>query len=545
MNWINKQISKVSPIWALKREVAAQRLNRITTFKEKRSFNAISNNRLYNDILAPKNSADSAIKSSTEGLRNHVRQLEYNNGFVSGPIQRIVNNVVGTGFKFQSRIKSDDNFVGFPKITEKFAGVYNLSAEKAMKRWEKQADRRLMNSFGSLLRLAEGAILRDGAALVVGRDSKRKDRIIPYCQELLEIDRLQTPMSEVSNPKIRNGVEYDSEGVPKLYYILKYHPGDAIAGLQDSDYEQVDAYYPNGLKKVFHLFNPIRPEQSQGFSKFASALSYLQNLDRYHEAEIYAALEDACLTGFVKSPAAQQFQANYAPDQMGGSGDEAENRIHEFAPNKWHYLNPGEEVDIHSPNRPNSQFGEMTNQLLRGPANSLDIPPEVLTQNWQGMNYSNARTVLLMFHMTCRIRQNYLIENFCNPTWENVGTRLVIEGKLTAPGFDRRKDDYLSHGWIPPGWQWIDPQKEAKGKQIEVEQNFETLANIHASKGYDYEETLEQRARELRKIKELEKKYDISFQTPENQNIEKPENTEKDDNETDEESGKKSILSVV
>ena len=538
MNWINKAISAISPTWALKREVAAQRLGRLGQIKQ-RSFQAISGNRLYYDILAPKNSADSAIKSSVEGLRNHVRQLEYNNGFVSGPVQRIVNNVVGTGFKFQSRCKADDRFYGFPKITENIADRFVFEAEKAMKQWEKKADRRLIHNFGYILRLVEGAMIRDGAVLVIGRDSKRRDRIIPYCQEVLEIDRLQTPLSESKNPKVRNGIEYDSEGVPKRYYVMKMHPGDGgLVGLKDEDWEQIDAYYSNGLKKVFHLFNPIRPEQTQGFSGFASALAYLQNLDRYHEAEIFAALEDACLTGFVKTPAAQTFAANYAPDtQVDG---DVENRIHEFAPNKWHYLNPGEEVQIHSPNRPNDAFGEMTNQLLRGPANSLDIPPEVLSQNWAGMNYSNARTVLLMFYLSCRIRQNYLIDNYCTPTWENVGTRLVISGKVQAPGFDRRREDYLAHGFIPPGWQWVDPQKEATGKQIEVDNNFETLANVHSSKGYDYDEVLEQRARELKKIKELEEKYGVSFQT-----AEKQQNQETGNNNDEEGPESKSILSVI
>ena len=545
MSWFNRQIAKAFPSYALKRQVAQMRLSRLEALSGKssgsRNFDAISKNRLRYDILSPKNSADSAIQDGIEGIRNHVRQLEYNNGFISGPIQRIVNNVVGLGFQFQSRVKADDNLYAqpFPSINEKTAAAFNARAERGFRLWAKKSDKRLISNFNELLRIAEGSLLRDGEVLAIGRESKRKGRVIPYCIELLEADRLSSPMEEINNPRIRNGIRYDDEGVPEAYFILKDHPGASFKAItrRGQDYEEIPAFNPNGTRKVIHLFNPLRPEQSRGFSAFASALKDFQDLDRYREAEIMAALEDACLTGFVKSDAPELWQQNNTvANQEGEDGDETTNRIHEFAPNKWHYLAPGEDVFIHAPSRPNDAFGEMTNQLLRGPANALDIPPEVLSQNWGGMNYSNARTVLLMFYLSMRARQNYLIEHACVPIYENVLYQFVIRGHVPAGGFDRRKDDFLTHAWIPPGWQWVDPVKEAKGKEIEVQNNFETLADLCASRGRDVDETLEQRARELRKIKDLEEKYDIEFpkatksKTELGETGEKEETTEEDDN---------------
>ena len=48
-------------------------------------------------MLSSFQSPDAAVKNDIAGLRAQVRHLEFNNGFVSGPIRRIVNNVVGTG----------------------------------------------------------------------------------------------------------------------------------------------------------------------------------------------------------------------------------------------------------------------------------------------------------------------------------------------------------------------------------------------------------------------------------------------------------------
>ncbi len=515
MSWL----ATIAPGFALKREINRRRLDRLKSLGGKRpvtnarSFESIQGGRLRYDILSPKNSPNSAIKDGIEGLRNTVRQLEYNNGFVSGPIKRIVNNVVGTGFQFQGRVREDEDKTEFPTITEDMARIFNRSTEKWFKRWSARSDRRLSQCFQEQVATAEGALVRDGEVLAVGRESKRRDRIIPYCVELLEADRLMTPMSEANNPKIRNGIRYDEEGVPEAYFVLKSHPGETLAAImgKSSDFEEIPAFNKNGTRKVMHLFNPLRPEQSRGFSEFASALKDFQDLDRYREAEIMAMLEDACMTGIVKTEVPATWQQNSTVDDTGEDGSGEKQRIHEFAPNKWHYLNPGEDVHIHSPSRPNEAFGEMTNQLLSGPASALDVPPEILTQNWKGMNYSNARTVLLMFYLSCRVRQTYLIRHLCIPVYENVLTQLVIRGKAKAFGFDRRRDDYLAHGWIPPGWQWVDPVKEASGKKIELDNSMETLADIGAARGKDWEENLEHRARELKKIKMLEEKYGVKF----------------------------------
>lgn len=517
MSWFNKQIAKVAPGFALRREIALRRLDRLEKMTGKsggRSFDAVSRDRLRYDFLAPTSSADAALTGSDK-VRQHLRQLEYNNGFVSGPIARIVNNVVGLGFQFQSRATGDDAGSNvLPKITQSDAERFNIEMERGFRKWSKKADKRLIMPFSGILRQVEGALIRDGEVLVIGRNSNRRDRMIPYCLDCLEIDRLYTPMGEIGNPKVRNGIRYDDEGVPETYYVLKTHPGENLAYIHTRplDYDEVPAFNPNGTRKVMHLFNPLRPEQSRGFSAFASALKDFQDLDRYREAEIMAALEAACMVGFVESTQPDAWQAGRTvADVNGGDGEGTGNRIHEFAPGMWHYLSPGEKAEVFHPNRPNDIFGAFSDQLLRGPANALDIPPEILTQDWKGMNYSNARTALLQFYVSCRVRQAYLKYSFCEPVYENVARSLVAMGMVQARYFDRRMDDYLAHTWIPPGWSWVDPVKEAKGKEIEIDNNFDTLTDVCAGKGRDLDETLEARAREIKKIKDLEEKFGIEF----------------------------------
>jgi lambda family phage portal protein len=514
--WIERTLSRIAPTIALKREISRRRLSRLEEFKPRnnfieRSFDAVSGDRLRYDFLTTSYDADNAIslQPGAAALRAHVRQLEYNNGFIAGPIKRVVNHVVGTGIRFQARLREDQDQL-FTPITQAFAEEFNRTAESLFHTWAiKWADKCLISNFYEIQKVAEAALVRDGEVLVIGRSSGRRDRIIPFCLELLEIDRLLTPSEEMMNPKVRNGIRFDEEGAPQSYFILKEHPGQTLPVYRGQDFEEVPVWNPNGTRKVLHLFNPWRPEQTRGFTDFAAGLKDLQDLDRYTEAEKFAALEDACMTGIVHSPAPDKFAGNY-----GTETDTQANKIHEFGVGKWHYLNPGEEAEIHKPTRPNAAFGEMMTQLLRGPANATDIPPEIMMQNWYGMNYSNARVVLLVWYLTVRIRQAYLISHFCRPVWENVATDLVGVGKLSAPGFDSRKDAYFSSIWIPPGFEWVDPVKEAQGKAIELENLMDNLRNIAAAKGQDCDENLETIALVLKKIKELEAKYGVKFPTP-------------------------------
>lgn len=515
MSRFNQFIAHIAPGFALRREVAIRRLKRLENFKEsQRTFDAIKGGRMRHDLLSTTKSPNAALKSS-EALRYHIRQLEYNNGFMSGPIARLVNHVVGQGIRFQARVTADDEKTGSRSpgtLTEAVAETWNLQAETGFKRWGKKADMRLIQSFFEIQRTVQGALERDGETLAVGRQSKRTDRIIPYCIELFEIDRLKTPLSQWKNPKIRDGIRYDDEGVPESYYILKCHPGETLGlGLKDDDFDEIKAFNPNGTRKVMHLFNVIRPEQSRGYSRLAAGLKAFQDLDRYREAEIYAALEDACLTGFIKTQQPADFQANFTQGNItDSSGDDTTRRYHEFAPGQMNYLDPNEDITIHAPKRPNDQLEVFTNYLLRDPANALDIPLEILAQDWKGMNYSNARTVLVMFFISMRVRQRYLIDHLCTPVYENVIRDMILHDHVPAVDLALRPE-FENHAWIPPGWQWVDPVKEAQGKAIELTNNFDTLTDILAGTGKDIDETLETRARELKKFKDLEGKYDIKF----------------------------------
>ena len=73
----------------------------------------------------------------------------------------------------------------------------------------------------------------------------------------------------------------------------------------------------------------------------------------------------------------------------------------------------------------------------------------------------------------------------------------MLAGKLDIKDFYKDKEKYLYHEWIAPGMKWIDPLKEANANRIALETNQTTLAEIAGSRGSDWKELIDQRAKEI------------------------------------------------
>ena len=78
-----------------------------------------------------------------------------------------------------------------------------------------------------------------------------------------------------------------------------------------------------------------------------------------------------------------------------------------------------------------------------------------------------------------------------------------LKGELKADTFYEKKEYWTGASWIAPGWEWVDPLKEAQAAEVGLKNGIVTYSDLYASEGKDWEESLEQRKREQDKIKEL------------------------------------------
>ncbi len=118
-------------------------------------------------------------------------------------------------------------------------------------------------------------------------------------------------------------------------------------------------------------------------------------------------------------------------------------------------------------------------------------------------NYSSARAALLEAWRYFNARRQWMATYWARPVYELWLEEAINRGIVDAPDFYERRAAWTRCKWIGPGRGWVDPVKEAKAAHLRMQIGLSTLEDECASQGLDWEEVLEQLAREKAKIMEL------------------------------------------
>ncbi|MDQ3231047.1 MAG: phage portal protein [Pseudobdellovibrionaceae bacterium] len=432
---------------------------------------------------AASSNADEALLPVLGTLRDQSRDLDRNESIARGALENYVTNVVGDGLRPQSRI--DHELIGIP---EDRARQFERRAEKifALHMAKNTADFHGKANFATLQAQALRSSMLDGDCLAIRRHRERPGAILPTCVQIVEGARVQNPSIGI-NPKtdIREGVELDSTGMPVAYHVGK----TGVDRFIGSETVRAPRFDSEGVAAVLHLFQQRLPEQSRGEPFLTPVIEKFKQISRYSEAEISAAVINA-------------FFATYVTSEMGGVfGDRSkahlvrpddekprERKIHKFGPGMMVELLPGEKLDGGSPGRPNANFDAFVQAVLKQIGIGLSIPYEVLTQHFSS-SYSAARAAILEAWKVFRVRRAWLVTEFCQPVWEWILTDAIRDGLLEAPGFDDplKRQAYFAAQWCGTEMEAIDPLKEAKANQTEIETGVKSRRFIVESQGRDYD----------------------------------------------------------
>ena len=136
---------------------------------------------------------------------------------------------------------------------------------------------------------------------------------------------------------------------------------------------------------------------------------------------------------------------------------------------------------------------------------ALRYPYELLAKQFTN-NFSGGRLALIDGRITFKVWQSCLIEQVFRKVWARFIDRAVVQGMLPVDPvkYEENRDHFLQHQWIPPGWPWVDPQKEVQADIAAIEAGLTTQTESLASRGRDFDETLQQIEREMRAKADME-----------------------------------------
>lgn len=437
-----------------------------------RNYDASGMGRLFQDWATTNKTADEELRVSLNRIRARARELTRNNDYARKYMEMVKTNVIGSkGIVMQSKAKRADG---------SFDALDNQLMEDRWKAWGKRENCTVTGNLTWLdvQRLVIESVARDGEILI--RKVESANNPFGFSLELIEPDHLQEDLNKdlQNGNRIRMGVELDQWRRPVNYWLLNRHPGESITPLAERRYQVIPA------NQIIHLYRMERPSQARGVSWMVTAMTRLHQIGEYEEAELIASRASACKMGFFKSDSGGEGYLGDDIDSMGQT-------ISEASPGSMELLPPGMDFTPFDPTHPAGNFAPFMKTSLRGVASGLNVAYNSLASDLEGVNFSSIRSGVLEERQNWRVIQNWMIEHFCQPIYSEWLKMSVLRGALgTIP--PRKIEKFENPKWQPRGWEWVDPVKDAKANEAEINLGTKTRADILAEKGMDIEEVFNQ-----------------------------------------------------
>lgn len=467
MDWLERGIAAVAPVWAVQRAQARLALDMV------RAYDAAKTGRRTENWRATNASANAEIGAGAARIRARTRDLVRNNPWAAQAVRKLSSKTIGTGIIPRLRVGKDE-------IERKRAAADQWNA------FAENCDPQGQQDFYGLQRLAARTMYESGEVLVRYHYRPSSWNLpVPLQLELLEPDYIDSSItrSEANGNIIIQGIEFDKYGRRVAYRLFDEHPGEVISswlkrGLQS---HRVPA------SEISHIFDPLRPGQARGVSMFTAAALRLRDLDDYDDAELMRKKVAACFAAIVKRPASPTSSAA----ALGVSTtDEKGRKVETLNPGRIQYLETDGEITFANPPAAEGYMEFMTMQL-HAVAAGTGVTYEQLSGDLSRANLSSLRAGSMDFWDFVDQQQwHVFIPQMCAPTWRRVGALLGATGKRNAA------QDYPAV-WTPPGRKYLDPQKDVAANRDAIRAGLATLRQKIAETGEDPDEVLSEQAETL------------------------------------------------
>lgn len=414
-------------------------------------------------------SADAALTPEVRRIiRARARYERANSAYVHGILVTKSNDLIGTGPKIQ-------------------LSTGDAGADRALARaW---FDWSWSINLADKLRVAAEAKIVDGEAFAVFATNRQLDaRGVQLDIRLVEADMVASPSftyqpALAPDGSLVDGVEFDADGNPSAYHILRTHPG-ANYSLGSWLADRVEA------SRVLHWFRATRPGQHRGLSELTPCLRLCGDLRRYTSAVIRAAEIAADLAAFVhsNSPAAQVDEVDAF------AAIEIEKGTLTTLPEGW-------DVSQLKAEQPTNTHQAFTRTILGEIARGVNLPYHKAAFDASSYNYSSARLDAQLHELNVRVERDELERAWLDRIFRAWLDEALLLPDLVPPGLAR--PSAWSWTWRWDGTDGVDPVKEANAAETRLATLTTTLASEWGRQGKDWEVELRQIAAERQLMAQL------------------------------------------
>jgi lambda family phage portal protein len=419
-------------------------------------------------------SANADHRADAKTLRTKARALVQNVPYCTAALAGLVSKTIGTGI--------------IPRAT----GAEKDQLNKLFAAWAKVCDADGRLDYYGMQKAAYAAMEQDGEVLIRLRPRRLSDSLpVPLQLQLLEIDWLDSDRMGAANGgnQIINGIEYDALGAVAAYYLWDQHPGDAtLIRVGKAQSSRVPA------QNIIHLYNPDRPGQGRGFSRFGPVITRVRDLQLYEDAELNRKNLETRLSVLASGDINQMGNPAASGDGGEGTGQGAQD-LGDLTSGSIVGVPPGMSFTVVEP-KAAPGYVEYVKFALHLIATGLGVTYEILTGDMSEVNFSSARVRLLDFRDAVKQMQWLtLIPKFLTPVHEAFVEAAYLAGKI------RQRD--MSVDFSPPKWDYVNPEQDVKADLAEIGGGLSSFSEKLRQRGYDPDVVYAELASDITKLKDL------------------------------------------
>jgi phage portal protein, lambda family len=474
VHWFDRAVGAVLPKLGYKMALARWQFRQFV-----RNYDAARQDNLWINWVAQNQPGELQDVKARPIMIARCRDLERNSDTAGGIASAIRRNVIGKGLQLQSRVLFRD-----------YGEMDETSIKKIEAYWRKfirkeNCEVQGKHSFRKICAMIQDRLTFDGEVFFIKIYDATGE--FPFKLQMMEYDQLDMNQFQNGNTKnqIYSGIEVDEHGRPVAYWFRQVDP----MGIREMQPIRVEA------ARVIHLAEITRSSQIHGIPRIAKSVSRIRDIDSYIEAERIKSRLAACFGMVIEADNSRMTPVFNSPTNSSYDGVE-------IAPGMVSRLNPGETIKVVAPNI-TTYVNDFTRLNVRMAGSGQGFSYEQVSRDYSQTNYSSARQGLLEDQKTFGVMQEEIIEDFCEVIFKAAIEAGVLSGALELRNFFENPDRYYEHKWIPPGWSWIDPQKEINAHALGIALGITTLEEVCASLGKDWAEVLRQRSREVQEAQRL------------------------------------------
>lgn len=436
---------------------------------------------------APSSGPNRTLAPAIKPLRNRSRAGYRNSPLLRSGINKNTTNEVGTGFSLLSTCRDDK---------------FKLAANALWKTSRNQLDPEGVNNFGAQIDLAVRSRRLSGEVFIV-RLRRRLDSglVVPLQIDLLESDMCPVELTRrlKNGNRITQGVEFNGKR-RVAYWFYKHHPEDGVMAVNLGDLVRVPA------RDVVHHFKQLRPKQVRGEPDATAVLLKDRTFHDYNDTELVRKRERSNFTGFIyrEDYGENDFEFDPSTGQPMFDDGEAPAQISKVDSGTMLRGVAGEKLELFDGDNTGSGYSDFQRWQSLQLAAGQEIPYQLLTGDWSGVNDRLVRGILNEYRRNIRFDQlNLSGFQVVLTVWKWWLDAAITTGKLVAPGYANDPYFYLALDVRPDAFKWLHPEQDVNARQKAVSNQLSNIEAETAEFGGDLEDNMRRNAKALKRWQDI------------------------------------------